>query len=110
MPSFQRDENRLTVSVHLPRALMRGIAHGTSNSASRGISQDAPPAEPFASSPGLAEGEGQAALRRRAAALVQRQGAASASLLQRHLRIGYRQATRLLAELEAEDQGAISTD
>ncbi|MSP42024.1 MAG: DNA translocase FtsK [Alphaproteobacteria bacterium] len=51
-------------------------------------------------------GDGDAALYDQAVAMVSRQGRASTSLVQRHLRIGYNRAARIIEELEA--QGVVS--
>ncbi len=51
-------------------------------------------------------GDGDGALYDQAVAMVARQGRASTSLVQRHLRIGYNRAARLIEEMEA--QGVIS--
>ncbi|MDO9460393.1 MAG: FtsK/SpoIIIE domain-containing protein, partial [Alphaproteobacteria bacterium] len=51
-------------------------------------------------------GDGDSALYDQAVAMVARQGRASTSLVQRHLRIGYNRAARIVEEMEA--QGIIS--
>ncbi len=51
-------------------------------------------------------GDGDGALYDQAVAMVARQGRASTSLVQRHLRIGYNRAARIIEEMEA--QGVIS--
>jgi S-DNA-T family DNA segregation ATPase FtsK/SpoIIIE len=51
-------------------------------------------------------GDGDAALYDQAVAMVSRQGRASTSLVQRHLRIGYNRAARIIEEMEA--QGVVS--
>jgi len=48
------------------------------------------------------EGEGEDELLEQAIAIVREQGTASASMLQRRLRIGYNRAARLIEALEAK--------
>ncbi|HEX4888795.1 MAG TPA: DNA translocase FtsK 4TM domain-containing protein [Alphaproteobacteria bacterium] len=55
---------------------------------------------------GMAGGDSDSALYDQAVAMVARQGRASTSLVQRHLRIGYNRAARIIEEMEA--QGVIS--